>query len=198
MCRFIETIRLEDGKIQNIAYHQVRVNQAFQKFFSDTHPIEIEKFLHECPLPSVGVHKIKIIYDREVQSICISLYNAKIVKSLKLINSIDISYTHKFENRNDLEKLLNLREYCDDIIVAKNKDITDASFANLIFKKAGTWFTPASYLLNGTTRQRLLAEKKIFEEKITIDDLHRYEKVKLINAMLLFDGPEIDVSQIVG
>ena len=36
------------------------------------------------------------------------------------------------------------------------------------------------------------------EEKITINDLYRYEKIKLINAMLQFDGPEIDVSQIVG
>jgi hypothetical protein len=27
--------------------------------------------------------------------------------------------------------------------------------------------------------------------------LHRYEKVKLVNAMLQFGGPEIDVSQIV-
>jgi 4-amino-4-deoxychorismate lyase len=198
MYRFIETIRLEDGQSQNITYHQKRVNEAFQKCFNNARPIELERFLCLCPLPSVGVHKIKIIYSREVESVNISLYKTKTVENLRLVDGVDLSYAHKFEDRGDLEKLLDLRGDCDDIIITRNKNITDASFANLIFKKAGSWFTPTSYLLNGTARQRLLDEKKICEEKITIDDLHRYEKVKLINAMLLMDGPEIDVSQIVG
>jgi hypothetical protein len=47
-------------------------------------------------------------------------------------------------------------------------------------------------------RKHLLAEKIILKEQVTIQDLKRYDKVKLINAMMLFDGPEIDVSQIVG
>jgi hypothetical protein len=46
-------------------------------------------------------------------------------------------------------------------------------------------------------RQRLISDKKIFEDDISVSDLSKYQKVKLINSMLLFNGPEIDVSQIV-
>jgi len=109
-----------------------------------------------------------------------------------------ISYDYKFEDRTELENLFSQRDDCEDIIIIKNYQVTDASYANLIFRKNNQWFTPKTFLLNGTARKQLLERKIIFEEKITINDLQRYEKVKLINAMLQFDGPEIDVSQIVG
>jgi len=83
------------------------------------------------------------------------------------------------------------------VIITKDGFITDSSVANLVFKRKDKWLTPFTYLLNGTQRQFLLDQKIIEEEKITINDLHRYEKVKLINAMLKFDAPEISINQIV-
>lgn len=197
MSRLIETIRLEKGQLGNLAYHQARMNRAFSEFFGDRAPIDVKEFLSSCPMPSVGLHKIRIVYDAEIHSVQISVYKPKNIERFKMIESNSISYSHKFEDRSALERLEALRGDCDDILIVKNGAITDASFANLTFKRDGKWFTPSTCLLNGTMRQQLLDKKIIFEEEITIEDLPRYEKVKLINAMLQFNGPEIDVSQIV-
>jgi 4-amino-4-deoxychorismate lyase len=197
MHRFIETIRLENGHLSNLDYHQARMNHAFREFFHGQPVIDINYFLSTCPMPNVGLHKVRIVYDTEVQSVQISSYKIKEIKTLRIVNGDSISYSHKFEDRGELEKLFDLRQNSEDIIVVKDGELTDASFANLTFKKADRWFTPSNFLLNGTMRQQLLDKGLIEEATILVEDLGNYEKVKLINAMLLFDGPEIDVSQIV-
>lgn len=197
MCRFIESIRLEEGKFGNLDYHQTRMNRAMEEFYVGSPKIDIKDFLSSCPMPSIGLHKVRLVYDNEIQSIQISHYTIRDIKKLKLVHHDSISYPHKFEDRSELEKLLAQRSDCDDIIIVKNNKITDASFANLAFKKGDKWFTPATYLLNGTMRQQLIDQKIVFEEEITIADLTKYEKIKVINSMLLFNAPEIEVSQIV-
>jgi 4-amino-4-deoxychorismate lyase len=197
MCRFIESIRLEEGKFGNLNYHQSRMDRAMDEFYHSSPKINLKEFLYSCPIPSIGLHKVRLTYDNEIQYIQISLYTARMIKKLKLVHHDSISYSHKFEDRIELEKLLPLRGDCDGIIIAKNNMITDTSFANLVFKKGKKWFTPSTYLLNGTTRQQLLDQEIIFEEEISIADLSKYQKVKLINSMLLFNAREIDVSKIV-
>jgi len=197
MCRFIETIRLEDGKFGSLSYHQTRMSRAMDEFYKDFPKIDLKEILSFCPMPTIGLHKVRLIYDNEIQSIQISHYNIREIKKLKIISDDSISYLHKFENRNELNNLFAQRKDADDVIIVRGNKITDASFANLVFKRNGKWFTPASYLLDGTMRQQLLDEQIIFEEEILANDLSKYEKVKLINAMLKFDAPEIDVSQIV-
>ncbi len=197
MYRFIESIRLEDGNLGNLDYHQMRMNRALEEFYEGSPKLDLKDFLSSCPFPSIGLHKVRLVYDSEVQSVQISHYTPREIKKLKLVVHDSISYPHKFEDRAELDKLFTQRKDCDDIIIIKNNTVTDASFANLAFKKDGKWFTPSSFLLNGTMRQQLLDQKIIFEEKISIGDLSKYEKVKLINSMLLFNAPEIDVSQIV-
>lgn len=197
MYRFIETIRLEEGKPGDLTYHQVRMDRARSEFFKDSPKIDLEEFLHSCPMPSIGLHKVRLVYDREIQAVQISHYSAREIKKLKLVHTDTVSYAHKFEDRTELEKCYMQRGDCDDIIVVKDNHLTDASFANVVFKKNNRWFTPFTYLLNGTVRQQLLDQKIISEEDISTADLFKYEKVKLINSMLLFNAPEIDVSQIV-
>jgi len=197
MCRLIETIRLEEGKFGDLFYHQTRMDYAHSNFFAGSPKIELQEFLQSCPMPSIGLHKVRLAYDKEIQSIQISHYSPREIKKLKLVHNDTVSYLHKFEDRSELENLYSQRGECDDIIIVKKNKLTDASFANVVFKKNSQWFTPSSYLLNGTMRQQLLDQKVILEEEITIDDLFHYEKVKLINSMLHFNAPEIDVSQIV-
>ena len=198
MCRFIETIRLQDGRPCNLDFHQRRMDESIRDFYESKPSIDLKDFLSSCPMPSEGLFKIKLAYDTEVQSVLISPYTTKSVNSFRMVCDDSISYDYKFEDRNKLESLFNKRDNCDDIIIVKNDCITDASFANLAFKRDDQWFTPTTFLLNGTMRRYLLEHKIILEERITMKDLKRYEKVKLINAMLQFDSPEIDVSRIVG
>jgi 4-amino-4-deoxychorismate lyase len=116
---------------------------------------------------------------------------------LKIIVDNEISYAHKFEDRHELNALYSKRELCDDILIVKQGLITDTSYANIVFKESDHWVTPTSYLLAGTMRQNLLDKKIITEDEIRVTDLARFKKFKLINAMVGFDGPEIDVSNIV-
>jgi len=197
MCRFIETIRLEDGVTNNLGYHEERMNRSLEDVLKSNQKFDLRNILSLQNLPSKGLHKIRLVYDTEIRSMEVTPYKKKEIRQLKIVYDNAISYDCKFENRSELENLFSQRDDCDDIIIIKNYQVTDASYANLIFRKNNQWFTPKTFLLNGTTRKQLLERKIILEEKITINDLHRYEKVKLINAMVQFNGPEIDVSQIV-
>ena len=65
-----------------------------------------------------------------------------------------------------------------------NGAITDTSYSNLVFFDGQNYITPDTYLLNGTSRQRLLHEGRIRAEHLTPDDLSRFKYAILINAML--------------
>jgi hypothetical protein len=45
-------------------------------------------------------------------------------------------------------------------------------------------------------RQILINQQKIKPAQITLSDITNFEKVKLINSMLGFEGPEISISKI--
>jgi 4-amino-4-deoxychorismate lyase len=198
MSRFIETIRLKDGVTSNLGYHEERMNRSVEEVLHVNKKFNLENTLAYLSLPPKGLHKIRLVYDTEIRSMEVTPYRKKEIRQLKIVYDNTISYDYKFEDRTELEHLFGQRDDGDDIIIIKNYQVTDASYANLIFRRNNQWFTPKTFLLDGTTRKQLLERKIIQEEKITINDLHRYEKVKLINAMLQLDGPEIDVSQIVG
>jgi len=197
MSRFIETIRLKDGVTSDLSYHEERMNRSVEEVLHSNQKFNLEETLSSINLPPKGLNKIRLVYDEEIRLVDVTPYKQKDIRQLKIVYDNAISYYYKFENRIELENLFSQRDDCEDVIIIKNYQVTDTSYANLIFRKNNQWFTPKTFLLNGATRKRLLEEKIIFEEKITINDIYRYEKVKLINAMLQFDGPEIDVSQIV-
>jgi 4-amino-4-deoxychorismate lyase len=96
-----------------------------------------------------------------------------------------------------LNRLFDLRKNCDDILIVKRGFVTDSSYSNIAFKKGQHWYTPWSALLKGTMRAYLLERNLIRLEDIRIEDLHTFQYFKLINAMMGFEGPEIEVSNIV-
>jgi 4-amino-4-deoxychorismate lyase len=197
MYRFIETIRLENGQFGDLSYHEARMNRAVSEVLNLHRSVNLEAILAMENFPSTGLHKVRLVYNSEVHSVQVTPYAARPVASLKIVHADSIDYQHKFEDRKELNYLFEQRGTCDDVIIVKNNLITDSSYANLAFKTKGRWVTPRSFLLNGTMRQQLIDKKIITEESIALDDLRRYESVKLINAMLLFEGPEIEVSKIV-
>ena len=92
--------------------------------------------------------------------------------------------------------MLEQRKDADEILIVKNGLITDASYANIIFKKENRWFTPNTYLLNGVMRQALLNNKSIEVADINQINFREYESCKLINAMLGINASEIPVEAI--
>jgi 4-amino-4-deoxychorismate lyase len=197
MPRFIETIKLLDGQLYNMSYHQERMDRTTFHFFRNSKHVNLLYHFSHFSLPQQGFFKCRVIYERKILSMRFLPYAIKTIRSLKVVEANEIQYKHKLEDREELTSLFDKRENCDEVIIVKNNMVTDASYANLVFKRDDKWFTPITCLLNGTMRQNLIDQRKIKPKTISVDDIRKFEKVKLINSMLGFEGEEVDVSKIV-
>ena len=84
-----------------------------------------------------------------------------------------------------------------EILILKNGLITDVSFANIAFYDGKGWYTPDSPLLKGTKRAYYIEKGLLIEKRISPADLPKYQKARLINAMLdLEDSHDILIGNI--
>jgi 4-amino-4-deoxychorismate lyase len=189
-------MRIEDGKLQNIDFHNERFNRSRRELFG----IEQESDLHniiEIPLffPS-GRHKCRLIYSTEVISISFSPYTIKRLNTLQVVSDNTIEYAYKYENRQYIENL-KISYKTDDILIIKNGFITDTSYANIVFWDGGKWITPSSPLLQGTMRSRLLSENRIHQEVLRKSDIKLFKSARIINAMIgLDESPSLKINNI--
>jgi len=119
-------------------------------------------------------------------------YSLPNIKTLKLIYSDDIDYSLKYSDRSKLNFLRGQRGDADDILIVKNNEITDTSFANILFYDGNQWLTPKNPLLHGTQREFLLERSHISEAIIRVNDLLRFQKSRIVNAMIRFED-ELDM-----
>ncbi|WKZ58905.1 MAG: aminotransferase class IV [Cyclobacteriaceae bacterium] len=198
MFRLIESIRLEDGECFNLHYHQQRMDQSVLSLSGTVNKIQLASVLQEHNLPATGKFKCRIVYSETgVAEMTITPYELRTITSLKIICDNTIDYSLKFEDRSSLNNLFAQRNDCDDILIVKNGFVTDASYSNVVFYDGLRWITPAQPLLKGIMRQFLLDSGVIHEDAILVDQIPLFKKVKLVNALLGFEGPELSVSQIV-
>jgi 4-amino-4-deoxychorismate lyase len=195
MSQLLESICLNNGAFRNLEYHEARMRNSAQALFNSNQGFDLSELKQES-FPSVGLFKVRVVYDSQIRSVEILPYKIRPVKSLKMVYDNDINYDHKFLDRTNLEHLYSLREKADDILIVKNGLITDSFYANVLFKKEENWFTPKSYLLNGSMRQSLIDQQVIKEAVITPENYHQYKSCKLINSMLGMEAPEISIESI--
>jgi len=197
MSLLFETIRMQDGVLQNLNFHNLRLNHSRKSLYKSTDDIDLE---HVIKIPSTciqGLYKCRVVYSKEVKSIDFEPYMPHAVKSLRLIEDNKISYDYKYTNRGSLNQLLTKRERFDEIIIVKNGYITDTSYSNIIFFDGIKWLTPSTPLLRGTMRSFLIEKNLISEMEIKVADLKNFKKARLINAMLPFElGKDIKIEKI--
>ncbi|CAA6825424.1 MAG: Aminodeoxychorismate lyase (EC [uncultured Sulfurovum sp.] len=177
-----ETIKIEDGKIFNLKWHNQRFNRSRKELFQSTGHIDLIKHIKT---PKTGLYRCKIIYNDDIQSIDYFPYEAKIFKNFKIIKS-QIHYNYKYTNRSHLQKLSQKAKGYDEIIIEKDTLLTDTSIANIAFFNGESWLTPAIPLLFGTTRARLLDEGFLKLSNIKKEDIKDYSHFALMNAMIGF------------
>ncbi|WP_281950334.1 aminotransferase class IV family protein [Nitrosophilus kaiyonis] len=180
--KFFETIKIENGKIFHIDYHNKRLNKTIYENFHIKSNFNLQDYInpHES-----GFFRCKVIYDKDILDIRYFPYQQREIKSFKLIES-NIDYDYKYLDRKKIDELFEKRDKADEIIIVKNGLITDTSIANIALFDGKKWLTPKKPLLYGTTRERLLKEKKIFEKDIKIEEIKKYKKIALMNAMIGF------------
>lgn len=195
MYQFIETIKIKNGKFQNLFFHLQRMKNTIMNFFKKDLIFNIDNL----QIPKIyrdNLVKCRIIYSSEIEQIEFSNYEIKKINKLKIIEDNNIEYDYKFLNRQRLEYLYNLRNDCDEIIISKIGLITDTSYSNIVFEKNGKFYTPNTPLLKGTKRAYYLQKKIIIPITISIDNLFEYENIRLINSMIdLDESPIIKISK---
>lgn len=197
MFQLIESIKLVDGRFYNLEYHQQRMNRSRNDLFGIHEPVDLIEYFSNQKVPGQGLYKCRVIYGRELMETEYVPYRPKTVRSLRVVQHDSISYGYKFRDRRMIDELYEQRRGCDDILIVKNGFVTDSSFANIVFRNENGYFTPHTPLLPGTMRQKLLDDKRIQEKEIRLKDISSFTAFKLINAMLEFESPETEITQIV-
>lgn len=197
MCLLLETIKIVDGKPQNLDFHQKRFENARKSMFGLKNFDLLSEIIKVPEFAQNGLFRCRLLYKEKIEKIEFLPYNFRQIKTLRLVESNGIDYSYKFADRSELENLFAQKGDCDDIIIVKNGLITDSFAANLVFYDGQKWWTPDSPLLKGTKREKFLAEKTISACKIELSDLQKYSKVGLINAMIDLDTmPVIPIQNI--
>ena len=192
MCLLFETIRVEQGRVHHLDYHQQRVARSVLG-----NRINLVNYLKNTRLPQSGCFKLRIVYSSEgIVEHQLTPYTVRRFETLKLVDGGSIRYDKKYLDRSVIDKLRETRGECDDILIVRDGILTDTSIANIVLFDGSRWITPAKPLLAGTCRARLIEEGTITTADITPDSLTKYAKISLINAMIGFNPNCIGVNDI--
>ncbi len=198
MYPLVESICIRDGIPQHLNYHQERVNRTCNALFQgETPPL----LLNSISVPShllQGLIKCRVIYGPHITEITFSPYPPKKIQTLRIVRTTGVSYPWKYVVRPELDNLFAQKQAADEIIIINDGLITDAYYYNIAVLIRDQWLTPATPLLTGTCRQRLLVKGYLQEATLTESDLPNITCWQLINAMTPEETLTFDPSQIIG
>jgi len=187
----LETIKIEDGEIHNLSYHQHRCTKSRQALFQSSNILDLSSLIDA---PKTGLYRCRILYGEVLHSIEYIPYTPKEIQRLKIVSS-DIEYSLKYANRDALNALLESNKDVDEVIIEKNGYLTDTTISNIAFLDGKQWLTPAKPLLEGTMRAKLIDEGFLQPKEIKKEDIQNYSQVALMNAMIGFKILNIDTIQ---
>ncbi|MCB0585623.1 MAG: aminotransferase class IV [Phaeodactylibacter sp.] len=189
----LETIRCENGRLQNLEWHQERAERSCRDVFGAKSEISLSSISIPQPVREAkGVFKCRVIYDTRIQKTEFTPYSIRPVRSLMVTTADAIKYGHKFADRAHIQAMFEKRGPADDILMAVNGLATDTSYANIALFDGTQWLTPARPLLPGTRRAALLSKGILRPADIPVHSLSEFREIRLINAMMgLEEGPVV-------
>ncbi|HIP30797.1 MAG TPA: hypothetical protein EYG93_05585 [Sulfurospirillum arcachonense] len=174
-----ETIKIENGKLLNLKYHQQRVDYT-RKFLGFNDKLELKE--QNFNLPQNGEFRLRVDYDKEIKSFTCRPCTCREFKEFRIVKS-DIEYDCKYANRDELDAL---KVDEKEIIIVKNGLLADTTIANIAIRVDGIWLTPKTPLLLGTTRARLIDSGFLKCADLTLIDLKKAENFAIMNALIDF------------
>jgi len=175
-----ETIKIENGQIENIEWHNRRYNRSRAELFNAKALLNLETFITP---PPTGLYRCRVTYKEDIQSIEYIPYTPKTFHKFTIVKS-QIEYAYKYDNREELNNLQNLHQ--NEIIIEKDGFLTDTSIANIAFYNGQEWLTPKTPLLKGTMREKLLHNQLLIPKNIRKEELQNFSHFALMNAMIGF------------
>jgi len=179
--KLFETIKVKDGQLLNIKWHNRRFNKSRLALFNIEEEIDLKEHINH--IPQNGLYRCRVLYSKEIESVLFFAYPPKQFTSFKILKS-SLSYNYKFDDRSEINALK--EKSFDEIIIEKEGLLTDTSIANIAFFDGKRWITPKKPLLNGTTRERLLHEGFLTLKNIKKEHIKNYSHFALMNAMIGF------------
>lgn len=195
--QLLESIRVLDGELPLLAYHQARVDRSRKSLYPKASLLKLSSLLADVELPKQGLFKLRVLYGEEFDKLEIIPYEATRVTSLRLVDASEVRYAKKFADRSCIVEKYLSRGTCDDILMVQHGFITDTSYANIALYDGINWYTPASPLLRGTRRAMLLDKGVIKPAVIREKDLTHFKQIRLMNSMLPWEtAPTISIDQV--
>lgn len=177
--RFLETIKLLEGVPQHLHYHQRRVDTTLNSKHFKLKPLF-------KAAPPQGCYRVRVLYDGTRHSISYHPYSLEVPKSFALVYDDTITYACKYADRDVLDRIQARRGDAQSVIIVKEGLLSDTPIANIAFLRDGTWFTPDTPLLEGTTRMRLIDSGFLHVTRIKVSDIARFEGFAVMNALTGF------------
>ena len=129
MCLFIETLRIEDGKVWHASLHDRRMNDTRRAFFGLVPDLHVMDYLR--PETYTARTRCRLTYARDVIRVEYFPYHVRPVHSLQLVVQDDIDYRYKQADRRVLDEAFALRDTADDVLIVRHGLLTDTSIANI-------------------------------------------------------------------
>ena len=186
MFPFLESIRLDRQTLHFVQGHEARFIKTQQDNWGQTRYHDLKSLiLHRPDFPKdQQKYKCRIVYSPHEISISFIPYTPKIITQLHVVHDDDIDYRYKSLDRGRLNALTRNLSEDTELLIFKNKLLTDSSFSNLALFDGKQWWTPKTPLLEGVHRRWLLDRKIIREKDITRADLLACKQIRLINVMM--------------
>lgn len=197
MSRLLESIKVYNKRLYNLEYHNLRMNKSRAELFNIKEQIDLNKIISVPDDLSNELYKCRIVYSADIISVSFQKYITKKIDSLQIVNDDVIDYSYKYEDRTIFENHLS-KTNADEILIIKNGLVTDTSYTNVVFYDGIKYFTPASPLLKGTKRARLIVDGIVQEEEIRLNEVRKFKFVYLVNALLeLKEENKIPINKII-
>lgn len=186
--KFFESIKLENGRLQLLPYHEKRMQNTRSFFYGIEAAIDLNS---EIEIPQTfqnGLYKCRVSYDKKIRKIEFLPYQFSEISSVLLLEIGSVNhYEFKFENRTFFQKALAENPEVDDVLFLSDACLTDCTYSNVLLFDGSTWFTPKTKLLNGAKRQYLIDNELVIEKTITKKELTKYSKIAFANALRDFE-----------
>ena len=182
--QLFESILLEEGEYFLLSRHIERLRNSATYFGFSFPEQEISSVLVQIAARNAsGAFKVRLVLwkDGQIETQVSPVENAHSINNIALatrpVHTSDRFLYHKTTLRD---------YYSEDVIFWNERDeVTESRIANVVVSIDGQLFTPpvSSGLLPGTFRAELLAQGKIKERVITIQDLRSAQEFFLINSV---------------
>ncbi|MBA4109453.1 MAG: bifunctional aminodeoxychorismate synthase component I/aminotransferase [Leptothrix sp. (in: Bacteria)] len=188
----LESLRLEEGRIPRLDAHLQRLARAASHFGFPLDVAAVRSALtHHAQAHPQGIHKVRLLLDAQGQAICessplaLSPSPIHVALAAYAMPLADEFIAHKTTQRSAYTPFSPPAGCFDTLLWNSQGEVTEFTIGNVAVKLGGEWFTPplSAGLLPGVMRETLLAEGRLRERTVRVDELTDAEGLALLNSV---------------